>query len=101
MVNDLPDPLRFSKLAGELIARAAASVAGDTSRVFMCGEGTTLLWGQGNEEGVVQLEHLRDEMAKTYGIQVHCGYLLSSFHGETVRSAFGRICAEHSVVLPL
>jgi CheY-like chemotaxis protein len=101
MVNDLPDPLRFSKLAGELIARAAASVAGDTSRVFVCGEGATLLWEQGNEEGVVQLEHLWNEMAKNHGIQVHCGYLLSSFHGETVRNAFGRICAEHSVVLPL
>jgi CheY-like chemotaxis protein len=101
MVNDLPDPLRFSNLAGELIARAAARVTGDTSRVFVCGEGPTLLWEQGNEEGAVQLEHLWDEMAKNYGIQVHCGYLLSSFHGETMRSVLGRICAEHSVVLPL
>jgi hypothetical protein len=99
MVNDLPDPASFSTLAGELIARAAASLGGDTSRVVVCGEGTTLLWEQGNEEGVVRLEHLWDEMAKDYGIQVHCGYQSSSFEGEGERNVFERICAEHSAVL--
>jgi hypothetical protein len=99
MVNDLPDPANFSKLAGELIARAAVSLGGDTSRVVVCGEGTTLLWEQGNEEGVVRLEHLWDEMAKDWGIQAHCGYLSSSFDGEGKRDVFERVCAEHSSVI--
>ena len=98
MVNDLPDPDNFSKLAGDLIARAAISLGGDTSRVVVCGEGTTRLWEQGNEEGVVRLERLWDEMAKDYGIQVHCGYLASGFDGEGERELFERICAEHSSV---
>jgi DNA-binding NarL/FixJ family response regulator len=99
MVNDMPDPVKFSKLAGALIANAAISVDGDPSRVFVCGEGTTLLWEQGNEEGVVRLEHLWDEMARTCAVKVHCGYVLSSFHGERRNDLYGRICAEHSVVL--
>jgi DNA-binding NarL/FixJ family response regulator len=99
MVNDLPDPVKFSRLAGELIARAATSVDGNASRVFVSGEATALLYEQGNEAGVVRLEHLWDEMAKDYGIQVHCGYLLSSFQSETGKDTFGRICAEHSAVL--
>lgn len=101
IVNDLPDPAKFSKVATELITKAAISVDGDISRVFVCGEATTLLWEQGNEEGVVRLEHLWDEMTRTCTVQVHCGYPLSSFHGEAGRDVYGKICAEHSAVLSL
>jgi len=101
MVNDLPDPDKFSTLAGELIERAGNSVDGNASRVFVCGEGTTLLWEQGNEEAVVRLERLWDEIAKVSGIHVHCGYLSSSFRTEIGKAAFHRICAEHSGILSL
>lgn len=101
IVNSLPDPEKFSRLAGELIERAANSVDGDASRVFVCGEGTTLLWEHGNEEAVVRLERLWDERAKGYGIHVHCGYLSSSFRTEIEKAAFHRICAEHAGVLSL
>jgi CheY-like chemotaxis protein len=79
MVNDLPHPVKFSKLVGELITKATIGVDGDIRRVFVCGEGTTLLWEQGNKEGVVRLEHLWDEMARTSAVQVHCGYLCQAF----------------------
>jgi CheY-like chemotaxis protein len=101
IVNGLPDPLKFSWLVGELITRATVVVDGDTSRIFVCGEGTTLLWQQGNVEGVVRLEQLWDEMARSCAVQVHCGYMSSSFYGETGKDAYGRICAEHSAVLSL
>jgi DNA-binding NarL/FixJ family response regulator len=101
MVNNLPDPIKFSKLVGELITKAAIGVDGDISRVFVCGEGTTLLWEQGHEEGLIQLEHLWDELARKCGLHVHCGYLLHKFHSKSGKVAFGRICAEHSVVLAL
>jgi CheY-like chemotaxis protein len=99
MVDDLPDPVNFSKLASGLIAKGAMSVGGDTSRVFVCGEATTLLWEQGNAGAVLRLENLWDEMTRTCTVRVHCGYVSSTFRGETGRHVYERICAEHSAVL--
>ncbi len=99
MVNDLPDPAKVSKVAGDLIARAAKSVEGEHARVAACGECAPLLWERGNTEGAVRLERLWDEIARSYGVQVFCGYPLGSFQGGTGSHTFERICAEHSRVL--
>jgi hypothetical protein len=99
MVNDLPDPVRFSKVTGDLIARTAKSVEGEHARVAACGEGAALLWERGNIEGAVRLEQLWDEIARSHGVQVFCGYPLGSFQGGTGSYTFERICAEHSRVL--
>jgi len=99
MVNDLPDPVLFSKVTGNLMARTAKSVEGDHARVAACGECAPLLWERGNAEGAVRLERLWDEIARSYGVQVLCGYPQSSFQGRTEGDTFDRICAEHSSVL--
>ena len=99
MVNDLPDPVLFSKVTGNLVARTAKSVEGDHARVAACGECAPLLWERGNAEGAVRLERLWDEIARSYGVQVLCGYPQSSFQGPTEGDTFDRICAEHSSVL--
>jgi len=99
MVNDLPDPVLFYRVTGDLITRTAKGVDGDYTRVAICGESAPLLLGKGNPEGAVRLEHLWNEIARSYGVQVFCGYPLSSFQGEAGRHTFGRIRAEHSAVL--
>lgn len=99
MVNDLPDPVRFSKVTGDLIARAAKSVGGDHTRIIACGECAPLLWERGNTEGAVQLERLWDEIARSCGVQVLCCYPQSSFQFRTGSHSFERISAEHSAVL--
>jgi DNA-binding NarL/FixJ family response regulator len=99
MVNDLPDPAQFSKVTDDLIARTAKSVEGEHARVAACGECAPLLWERGNTEGAVRLERLWDEIARSYGMQVFCGYPLGSFQGGTGSYTFERICAEHSRVL--
>ena len=99
MVSDLPDPAVFSKATGDLIARAAESVAGEHARVAACGECAPLLWERGNAEGAVRLERLWDEIARSYGVQVFCGYPLSNFQAGNGGDTFERICAEHSRVL--
>jgi len=38
MVNDLPDPVRFSKVAGDLIVAAAKAAKAEHPRVAACGE---------------------------------------------------------------
>jgi DNA-binding NarL/FixJ family response regulator len=98
MVNDMPDPLRFSKVVGDLIAAAAKATSGERTRVAACGECAPLLWAQGKAEAAIRLEQLWDEIAKTYNVDILCGYPLSGVHREENRQVFQRICAEHSAV---
>lgn len=99
MVNDLPERDQFYRVTSDLITRAAKSVDGDCARVVACGECAPLIWEQGKAEGAVRLEHLWDEIARSYGVQIFCGYPLNRFQGRAGEHTFGRICAEHSAVL--
>ena len=47
MVNGLPDPIRFRKVTGDLVAAAAKAAKGDHPRVAACGECAPVLWGAG------------------------------------------------------
>ena len=98
MVNDLPDPDKFLKVTGDLIAEAAKAAKFGHSRLSLCGECAPLLWAQGKTEAAVRLEHLWDEIAKSHGLDVFCAYPLGSFQGGVGSHIFERICAEHSAV---
>ena len=98
MVNDLPDPGKFLRVTGDLIAEAAKAVKVEPARVAVCGECAPLLCAQGKAEAAIRLEHLWDEIAKSHGLDVLCAYPLGSFQGGVGSHIFERICAEHSVV---
>jgi DNA-binding NarL/FixJ family response regulator len=98
MVNDLPDPVRFLKVASDLIATATKAAKGEHPRVSACGECAPTLWAQGKADAAVQVEHLWDEIAKTYDVDILCGYLLNGLQREHESHIYERICAEHSVV---
>jgi len=98
MVNDLPDPVRFLKVVGDLILAAAKAAKAEHPRVAACGECASLLWAQDNAEAAIRLEQLWDKIAKTYDVDVLCGYPLDSFHGEQGSQTYQRICTEHSAV---
>jgi len=98
MVNDLPDPVRFLTVAGELIAAAAKAARGEPPRVAACGECAPVLWAQGKADAAIQLEHLWDEIGKKYDIDILCGYVLTDFQREQESHIRSRICAEHSTV---
>ena len=98
MVNGMPDPVRFFKVAGDLILNAAKAAKGEPPRVAACGECAPLLWAQGNAEAAIRLEHLWNEIAKTYDVDVFCGYPLGSFQGGMRSHIFENLCAEHSAV---
>ena len=102
MVNDLPDKARFLKVAGNLVT-AAAKVSrgehpGQRPRVAACGECAPTLWEQGKADAAVEVEHLWDEIAKSYNVDILCGYVLNSFQREKESHIYERICAEHSAV---
>jgi DNA-binding NarL/FixJ family response regulator len=98
MINDVPDPGRFLKLFGDLIETAAQVVKGEQARVAFFGEGAPLLWAQGHAEAAIQVEELSQQLAKTYDVDILCGYSLGSVLGGMDSQIFQRICAEHSAV---
>ena len=98
MVNDMPDAARFFEVVGGLIAAAAKGATGQHPRVVACGECSPLLWAKGKSDAAIRLEQLWDEVSKTFGVDILCGYALSSFHGEEDEHVFQSICAEHSAV---
>jgi hypothetical protein len=82
MVSGLPDPARFLKDAGNLVAAAAKASKGERPRVATCGECAPALWVQGRADAAVQVEHLWDEMAQTHRVDILCGYVLNSVQRE-------------------
>jgi DNA-binding NarL/FixJ family response regulator len=93
MVNDLPDPVRFFSLVGDLIAAAARATAGEQSRVAICGECASILWAQGHADASIQVEQLCNQLAKRHGMDILCGFPLSSFSREEDKQVFQRICS--------
>jgi DNA-binding NarL/FixJ family response regulator len=98
MVEDKLDPIRFAKVASDLLSRAAKTVNGEYRRVTACGECAPELWAKGMAEAAIRLEQQWDEVAKTYGVNILCAYPVNSFRGDGNNKIFKRICAEHSVV---
>lgn len=94
MVNDSPDPVLFRKLAIDLLTEAARGANGQR-RVVACGEAVNNLLGAGNVEATVRLEHMWDEIAQLYEVDILCGYLRSSF-AEQDTATLERVCAEHT-----
>jgi hypothetical protein len=88
----------FQKAVSDTIMAAAKAVKGERPRVVACGECAPLLWARGNAEAAVRVEHLWDEIAKTYNLDTLCGYPLGGFQADPGSLIFQRICAEHSAV---
>jgi DNA-binding NarL/FixJ family response regulator len=98
MVNGLPDPVLFLEVVGGLVSAAAKGSKGEPPRVAACGECAPLLLAQGKAEAAIRLEQLWDGIAKTYGVDILCGYVLKSFQREQESYIYESICAEHSAV---
>jgi len=96
MVDDTLDPVRCTRVVGDLIMGAAKGVKGEHARVEVCGEIAPILLSKGNAEGAIKLEHLWDEITRGYGVDTLCGYLRSPFLSE--ERIFERICTEHSAI---
>ncbi|PYX33687.1 MAG: hypothetical protein DMG80_05170 [Acidobacteria bacterium] len=98
MVDNMPDPARLLKVAGDLIRSADQAAKGEHPHVVVCGEGAPLLWTQGNVEAAVRLEQLWDEIARSHDLPVFCGYQRAGFQSEMGSDVFDQLCAAHSAV---
>jgi len=74
MVNGVPDPARFFKLLGDLIATMAEAAKGEQARVAVFGEGVQLLWAQGNAEAAIRVERVTNRIANTCEVDILCSY---------------------------
>lgn len=99
MVNGLPDPDRFWKAAGSLVAAATKAASGKRRSVAACGECAPLLWLEGKVEAAVRLESLWDDAARRFGLSILCGYPSESFRNGEGRDVLSRICAIHCIVI--
>ncbi len=97
MVKDLPDSIRLRKLLGDQIALAAKATA-KHPRVAACGEMAPTLWAQGRADAAIQVEQVTDEIARTYDVDILCGYVLNRFQREQESHIYEKICAEHATV---
>jgi hypothetical protein len=98
MVNGVLDQARVLKLGTDLILGAAKAATGTHPRVAACGEGAHTLWAQGSADAAIQLEHLWDEIARRYEVDILCGYVLKRSQFEHESHIYRKICAEHSAV---
>ena len=98
MVNGWPDEARFWKATTPLIVDAARASTGEPPRVAACGECAPSLWRQGHAAAAVRLEQLWNELARTYDVDIWCGYSLEAPLHDDEHRIFQQICAEHSAV---
>ena len=98
MVNGSPDPVRFFGGIGGSVEAAAQAAKSEQPRVVVFGEAVNLLQAEGKADAAIRLEQLWNEVGRTFGLDIFCGYALSSFHGEEDEHVFLSICAEHSAV---
>jgi DNA-binding NarL/FixJ family response regulator len=99
MLNGMLDSVLFLKVFGDLVGTAAKPLRkGEQGRVAIFGETGHLLGAQGNGEAAIQVEKLGNQLARTYDVDILCGYSLSSVQGGMGGHVFERICAEHAAV---
>jgi DNA-binding NarL/FixJ family response regulator len=92
-LHDLPDSVRFLQIVGDLITAAAQATAGERSRVAICGECASILWAEGKADAAIRVEQLCNKVAKRDGIDILCGFSLSSFYREEDKQTFQKICS--------
>ena len=98
VIDGMVDRVRFMESFGRLIVRATKAANGEHPRVAFFGEGTHLLWTQGNVHAAIQDEKLCNELTKIYDIDILCGYSVENVQGGMDGNLFQQICAEHSAV---
>ena len=77
---------------------ARKGAKGEHLRIAACGECASILWAQGKADAAIRLEELWNQIAKTYDVDILCGYPLESLRCEEDSYTFRRICEEHSAV---
>jgi hypothetical protein len=98
MRDGSPQPEGFARVVGGLLDEVAALFPGQTIRAF--GEMVDILWARGEERGALAVEELWNELARTRGFALLCGYHLDIFDLDVQREALPKIFRTHSHAQP-
>jgi DNA-binding NarL/FixJ family response regulator len=98
MVDGFPDQQRFWKAAPGLIMSAARGSRSRVPGVAACGDGAGQLWAEGRIEAAIRVEQLWDELARTYNVDILCGYPLAMEPHEVGVHPVQCICDAHTAV---
>jgi DNA-binding NarL/FixJ family response regulator len=96
MVDGAPDPARFMNATEDVFAEAAQRAAGRHRKVAACGECAPTLWGKGDVDAAIQLEHLWDELSRTRQMDTQCAYPMAARQASA--GAVKRLCGAHTIV---
>jgi diguanylate cyclase (GGDEF)-like protein len=96
MVDGAPDPARFAAAVKPLLDTAAA----DGRKVNVFGEMVALLYAHGDVASALKLEELWNDLAVDRAFTLLCTYPMAFFEDDAGATAFRRICAQHSEVVP-
>ena len=99
MVNGWPDEERFWQAGTSLVARAAGTARCSPAGVAVCGEGTATLFREGRVDAAVRLEHLWNELAMTFNVDIFCPYSTIGLDHHRNGGGIQRICNEHTAVI--
>ena len=95
MVNGEPNPKKFFKVVGGLVAEVSAKSKG--IRAF--GEMVAILWAEGNRKAALQLEELWNELGRAHSFTLFCAYPRSAFKGACANEPWLKVCKTHSRVI--
>lgn len=98
MIDGTPDWLSFLKAFDDIIATAEKAARGKPPRVAAFGEGTHLLWAQGNAQAAIQTERFCNQFIKRHDIDILCSYFLTHVQGGMDETTYEQICTEHSAI---
>lgn len=98
IVGGTPDSVRFMEMLGNLLLTASKATTGKHRRVALFGEGSPLLWAQGNSEAAIQTEKLTNQLLKAYDVDVLCGYSLDRIPEGVNNNIFQQISLQHSAI---
>jgi anti-sigma regulatory factor (Ser/Thr protein kinase) len=93
MVDDSPDPARFSSVLGDLLATAN----GRPVRIF--GEMVSVLWDRGNITAAIALESLWNELATRHEFSLYCAYAMAAFESASDLASLRDVCDHHTDIV--
>ncbi|HEY2116793.1 MAG TPA: PAS domain S-box protein [Candidatus Angelobacter sp.] len=99
MVRDRPDPERFEKTIGGIIAKLSSAARQD-GQVVAFGEMVALLWAEGNQQAALELEQLWNRLQEKHAFHLHCAYPMNLFSQATDATGIESICTQHSHITP-
>jgi PAS domain S-box-containing protein len=100
MLGGRPDPQKFKDEIEPLVKRARSMVGHRSAAISAFGEMVAILWADGNHEAAIELEHLWNDLLQGHTVNLLCAYPIGSFARQTYAQKFGKICSEHSAVIP-